>query len=139
MVSSSTGPLLSVIDQLGLSPAERAAARKQGFVSAEVRSPQCTVYKLRFRHDGRQRVRYLGVDAAVAERLRQELVELQRPVVLRRQLRALTASIPSAIRRANQLLLPLVEQAGYHFHGRQIRKCRATRDVKAEFSFDRTK
>src|SRR5256885_3352521 len=74
---------------LGLSTAEYQALTEQGFVAAERRQHNGRVcgpyYKLRWRLNGRQKVRYLGRDHGHAERVRAALADLQRPAHLLRQ------------------------------------------------------
>jgi hypothetical protein len=108
--------------QLGLVPEEVLALRKQGFVSGEKRGPGHTCYKLRFRFAGRQRVRALGGDAAVAERVRQELAELQASTRLDRELAQLTRKAKRMLREARQRLEPLLREEGFAFHGLAVRR-----------------
>ena len=53
---------------LPLTDVEHAALVRQGSVSAEPRHRRSTVYKLRFRLDGRQVVKYLGIILPIPSR-----------------------------------------------------------------------
>jgi hypothetical protein len=64
---------------LRLSPGDRTALARQGFVSTEFREGRRPFYKLRWRRGGRQHTRYLGQEPARAERVRAALDRLQRP------------------------------------------------------------
>ena len=66
---------------LRLTAADRNALARQGAVVAEYRSRQGRrwgpYFKLRWRHDGRQQVRYLGRDPALAKSIRAKEVVMQ--------------------------------------------------------------
>lgn len=117
----------SILARLALTPTELAAVKQQGFISREQRSPENIVFKLRFRLNGRQRVKYVG-DAAAAEALRQELRKLQHPHVLLKNLRAVSRAARKICRQEKLRLVPLVEQLGLKFHGRAVRRPRRTSD-----------
>ena len=113
-------PLLS---RLGLSVEEIAALRRQGFVSRDQRRGR-TLFKLRFRmpSDGRQYVRYLGGDPAVAEAVRQELAQIQRVRRLDLELGKLRRKIAESLRCRWKCAAPQFKPLGCHFHGRTIRQ-----------------
>jgi hypothetical protein len=115
-------PLLS---RLGLSVEEIAALRRQGFVSREQRRGR-TLFKLRFRMppDGRQHVRYLGVNPAVAEAVRRELAQMQRVRRLDLELGKLRRKIAEELRDRWKSAAPQFKRMGYQFHGRTIRQVR---------------
>jgi hypothetical protein len=113
------------LGDLELSSAEINALRRQGFVSPERRRGRL-IYKLRFRAPGgkRQQVRYLTNNPAVAEAVRQELAELQRVRKLDRQLGSLAREIGRKLGQVKEKLQLPLAPAGYHFHGRAIRRRR---------------
>ncbi len=109
---------------LPLTDVEHAALVRQGSVSAEPRHRRSTVYKLRFRLDGRQVVKYLGTDPAAAAVVRRELEQLQRAVRTRAASRRLVRSARALLRDNKQMLRPELERAGFHFHGHAVRRRR---------------
>ena len=113
-----------ILAQVGLTPAESTALKSQGFVSAETRGQRCTVYKLRFRIDGRQRVLYLGTNPLVADAVRAALRSLQKARRTRRNLRALIDQANRLLRESKSQLLADAKQEGYRFHGRALRRPR---------------
>lgn len=113
----------SAFGQLGLTTEEIASLKRQGFVSVEIRGG-CTIYKLRFRVDRRQRVRYLGTDPMMADAVRQELDQLRQQTQLDRRLRNQNQEIDRFLRESKRRLEPLAAQAGLKFHGRMLRRPR---------------
>lgn len=95
-----------------------------------------TIYKLRFRVEGRQRVVYLGTDPARVQRIKCELEELQHRVRTARELRKLSRQAKDAMRASRRQLAPLLEQAGFHFHGIEIRETRRPRTSGASEATD---
>lgn len=85
------------------------------------------MFKLRFRLQGRQKVKYLGCDAKRAAEIQGELDELQQSRHYDRRLRALTRSASEQLREAKQRLEPLLEGTGWKFHGRAVRRTRRKR------------
>ena len=88
MTEWSTSAEFPLLNQLPLSDEELSALSRQGFVHRERRGAK-TVFRLRFRVDGRQRVRY--VRPRDAEALEAELALLQREVRARRRLTGVAA------------------------------------------------
>jgi hypothetical protein len=84
---------------------------------------RCTLYKLRFRVAGRQRVRYLGTDAAAAAAIARELAGLHVQRWLARRGRCLRRQARRLLRQARHRLGPLLLARGYRFHGLTIRRC----------------
>ncbi len=111
--------------RLQLAPAEVAALTQQGFVSSERRGPNSLVYKLRYRLQGRQRVRYLGTCALTARAIEQELQQLQRTRHERRQLLQLHALMRRQLKAGKAALRPLLQSAGFAFHGFAVRRKRS--------------
>ena len=107
---------------LALSPDQRRALSRQGFVAAEYRGTNGRYFKLRFRYQGRQAVRYLGTNREVADRIQRELVELQAGTRLDRTLARLAREVQEALRRTKRRLEPYVEDIGYRFHGFELRR-----------------
>ncbi len=106
---------------LGLTDSELAALRAQGFVSCDPRPNKKPAFKLRFRYRGRQRVVYIGTDAARGDAIQAGLAQWQH-----RRRNALECS--HIVRAAGETLRAIKKQlvghlaaAGYRFHGREIR------------------
>ncbi len=116
-----------LLARLALTPAELAAIRRQGFVGCERRRGR-VIFKLRFRMppEGKQCVRYLGRDPAMAEALRQELAQIQMIRRLDRELRKLNRQIGRKLRSGKERVAGQLEQAGFHFHGSAIRRKRVS-------------
>jgi hypothetical protein len=113
-----------VLNRLAPSKEELGALTQQGFVSCENRGGK-SVFRLRYRVHGRQRVRYVSPRDAGA--LEAELELLQRRIRSHRRLTGLAALAHMALRQRRSMLAPLVEVRGYHFHGHQIRRSRNTK------------
>ena len=118
------GPVSSIFSGMGLTPAEITAVKSQGFVTAELRGQTCTVYKMRFRIAGRQRVLYLGTDPLVADAVREELQRLQKSRHTRRNMQALIRQANRLLRDSKSELLADAKQEGYRFHGLALRRPR---------------
>jgi hypothetical protein len=106
---------------LALSQEELRALARQGFVAVEYRGHRGPFYKLRFRVDGRQAVKYLGQDVRFAARIRHELASLQarRRHVL--ELRRMSAEARKLLRETKRDLSGQFKEAGFTFHGLEIR------------------
>jgi hypothetical protein len=127
---------VSVLASLGLTNDQIAALTKQGSICADVRSDGQVYYKLRFRLDGRQHVRYLGNVSEFVERVRAELGRLQHRARLRQQLGQLTRAAGRNLRAAKSRLEPLLGDAGFAFHGMAVRKRRsASRKIRTDNPF----
>ena len=101
---------------LELTAVEHAALARQGSVAAETRGPS-RYYKLRFRVEGRQQVRYLGKDPSVAKAIARELKSWQTGRQLGVVLGRLAKRARARLRAARAQLAPLLEQDGLWFHG----------------------
>jgi hypothetical protein len=112
------------LDELGLSASDQAALARQGFISREIRGSRSAIYKLRFRVDGRQRVRYLGTDASGIRRVQEALHELQEDRRLERALSRRHRDVAQLLRENKRRLAAPVAVAGFRFHGRAIRRPR---------------
>lgn len=110
---------------LRLDPGHWEALAQQGFVAGEQRG-QRTYFKLRFRSEGRQVVRYLG-DADRAEAVKAELKRLQQKTKTLRVLKARTKFANQKLREAKLALEPVLEARGFQFHGYAIRRPRTRR------------
>jgi hypothetical protein len=109
------------LSRLVLSDEEIGALARQGFIRSETRRSK-TIFRLRYRVNGRQRARYVSPrDAAAIEA---ELALLQRLVRARRRLNGLATLARKVLGHRRSTLAPLVEARGYHFHGHQIRRLR---------------
>ena len=106
---------------LKLQVGDRDELRRQGFVSREVRK-EASYFKLRFRRHGRQVVIGLGHDPQLAERIGRELAELQANRRLEREQTRLICAARDLLRRAKRALEPALRDAGFGFHGYEIRR-----------------
>ena len=137
-VDGSAPQSFPALRQLGLADADLAVLQRQGFVAAEGRKP--TRYKLRYRRDGRQRIRYLGSQAEFVAQVRRELSQLQSPMRQARALRRSLRTASRALRKAKRSLLPVLAATGHAYHGLIIRRRRVAppemeRRVLAELFF----
>jgi hypothetical protein len=112
------------IARLDLTDEELAGLRRQGFVSQECRCGRA-YFKLRFRtSSGKQCARYLGLDPALAGRVKQELTEFQAARRMERELRKLSQQAGEKLRVCKEKLAAQLDHAGFHFHGLSIRRTR---------------
>jgi hypothetical protein len=114
----------SALARLGLGAEELAALAKQGSICAEHRHGGRVRYKLYFRVGTRQRVRCLGRALPFVERVRAELAQLQQRARLRQELGHLVRAAKHKLRATKRQLEPLLEDAGFTFHGLAVRRPR---------------
>jgi hypothetical protein len=107
---------------LGLREEELNALVRQGFLSAEKRR-DATYYKLRFRVDGHQQVRY--VKSELVPTIRNELTRLQTFSRCRRELRELQRASVERFKQMKAQLDAVLEGKGFRRHGYAFRKTRA--------------
>jgi hypothetical protein len=93
----------------------------QGFLSRETRRGK-DYFKLRFRRDGNQHVKYVSAGQAAAVHV--ELEELQGAIRLKRNLAAATRAARQALRQTKRNLQPVLTTCGLAFHGLAIRRRR---------------
>ena len=105
---------------LRLTPDELEELSRQGFVCEERRGKR-KYYKLRFRSDGKQIVRYLG-DAERAATIEKELSILQNESTVLRNLDAKMKIASKMLREAKTLMEPVLNANGFVFHGFAIRQ-----------------
>ena len=118
--------MTTYIDKLNLTPEEMAALRRQGCVSRERRRGRA-LFKLRFRMPpGKQCVRYLGFDPAAAEVVQKEVCALQTARRMNRELSKLVKEAGRKLQSSKATLAPALAEAGYYFHGRSVRRKRAS-------------
>ncbi len=103
---------------------------RQGFVAGQ-RQGGRVYFRLHWRHEGRQHVRYIG-SAELAAAVRKELDVLQRDVRTERLLTARTRAATKAIREAKRRLAPVLAAHGYTFHGLAIRRPRRRRSENSK-------
>jgi hypothetical protein len=120
-IQSSLGERFPILSRMRLNPDEWQALSRQGFVHSEQRGAK-TVCRLRFRAQGRQRVRYVRRDDFAS--LEEELAELQKHVRARRHLNLLTPLARAALRASRAARAPILEASGHRFHGYTIRRRR---------------
>ena len=111
------------VEGIALNAAELIALRRQGFISRETRG-RSTIFKLRFRMNGQQRVRYLGTDERRIAAIQAALNKLQAGRALDRRLRDLEQQARERLKDSKQRLFPVMKAAGWRFHGRAIRRMR---------------
>ncbi len=80
-------------------------------------------FKLRFRRNGKQVVRYVG-NADRAAAVESELSDLQYEATVMRELKARAKIARSMLREAKMLIEPTLEANGFTFHGLAIRQPR---------------
>ena len=119
-------PTEAVFAALGLCEEAIAALQHQGYVTSEKRRKTSVVFKLRYRLHGQQRVCYIGTDPLFAATIVQALDVHQRMRQIEATLRTLAAQSRRSLRENKQKLAPLVEQAGWKFHGRDLRRPRGS-------------
>ena len=110
-----------ILAALGLSDEALCALRRQGFVAGENRGQRGPIFKLRFRLAGRQMVRYIGQDAALAAQLQLELQAWQAARKADLELAQLNAAARKMMREARRELSSQLAEAGFRFHGMAIR------------------
>ena len=110
--------------EFGVNAADQAALARRGFVSREIRGRGTTVFKLRFRRDGRQRVHYLGTDAGGVRRVQEALRELQEERRIELDMGRLHRDAAKLLRDGKRLLEEPLAAVGLRFHGRSIRRPR---------------
>lgn len=110
------------LSDLALTPEDYRTLRRQGSVCSEGRRGTI-YYKLRFRTaDGRQRVRYLGSDPAVAESIRCELRQLQTYRRCRTELSRRHREARMLLRQVKRNLAEVIATGGFYCHGFAIRR-----------------
>lgn len=77
---------------LGFTEDDVELLRKQGHVCVEHRPGRRPIHRVRFRRGTRQVTRYVGVDAVLAQQVREEIAALQASRTADRQLRRLVRS-----------------------------------------------
>ena len=108
--------------RLRLTEEHLRSLRRQGFVCQEDRGRERIYFKLRFRHAGRQVVRYIGKDPALAGQIQAELEELQQVKRLNCKLARLQRRARKTLRDSKARLVPILDGAGFAFHGLAIRE-----------------
>lgn len=123
---------LPALAALGLSANEIDALSYQGTICREARLPDRTYAKLRYRIDGKQRVKYLGRDEAFVSMVEKELAALQARSQAHRELVRLAQEAEALLRSLKPRLESLLNEHGYVFHGRAIRKPRGQSPLALE-------
>ena len=114
--------------ELGLTQVDLDALARQGFVAPEKGCSGHRRFKLRFRMDGKQVVRYIGTDPIRAARIERELEILQCEHRSDRQLQRQLRMARAALRESKRILAPVLQEMGYQYHGYAIRRPRACVD-----------
>ena len=112
--------------QLGLTPTEFEAIKTQGHVSHERRGNR-QVFKLRFRVDGKQCVRYVASDPGRALEVARELAALQHGRQTDLALYRTTKRAAQMLRESKKKLEPILAEHGLHFYGYEVRRRRPHR------------
>ena len=110
---------------LRISEKQRETLRTQGFIACERRGSNQSVYKLRFRHHGKQHVRCLGNDPDFVADVQRELDRLQSLHRKLRRLDAISRTANEELRDTKRIITPLLENREMHFHGLAIRRSKA--------------
>jgi len=105
-------------------PAEDAPLlARQGFVSRSRLRSGSMCHKLRYRNaQGRQQVRYLGVDPSLAAAVADELARRQFRRRRHRQLRSALRRAGQALRASKRRLAPMLAAEGWRYHGYALRR-----------------
>jgi hypothetical protein len=123
----SRGPF-SLLAELGLTDEDVLALANQGFLTAEYRDYCGTrlgpYFKLRWRSNGRQRVKYLGRDVNRAEVISNAIANLREGKRIQEQLAELVAEARQSLRRAKQAMDTTMANQDRYFHGFTGRKKR---------------
>jgi hypothetical protein len=120
-------PEFTNLAKLGFAPEEiQSLFSREGFLHAESRGGR-TYYKLRYRRDGRQRVKYVA--AVLVPAIRAELQALQQNLQLRREIAALERHARRVLRDVKRTLQPVLGPE-FRFHGQAIRQRRIPAHVQ---------
>jgi hypothetical protein len=122
--TSTSPPALAALSALTLSAEELAAVQRGGSVSRKPRGRHGFVFLLRFQLNGKQKAAYVGTDPALAKKIQAAIEDLQRPRKLLQRLRKRIQEVRQYLASIKPLMEPHVLAAGYHFHGRTIRRLR---------------
>ena len=117
------------LQTIGFQAEEIAALKRKGTITQERRGRDTIIFKLRYRMEGRQRVKYLGSDRRVVEQIRAELHDLQAAHRRHRRLRRLETQARTLLQDTKLRLEAPLKQAGLKFHGRAIRRPRNQNEV----------
>jgi hypothetical protein len=123
--SKPTKPTITCLADLALTPEDLGGLTRQGFVSREFRGTRGPYFKLRFRSRGQQKVRCLGQDQVLVERIERELFELQNAHRQVQELGRLAVQSRQVLRATKAALKDTVESAGFRFHGFAVRRSRS--------------
>jgi hypothetical protein len=109
-----------------LGPEDRDSLARQGWISEQVRSSGARTFKLRWRVEGRQRVRYLGSDPAFAAHVRAILIDMQCARRTERQFAELLGQARRQLAHVKRQLAPELAARGYAYHGYTARRTRTS-------------
>jgi hypothetical protein len=112
----------SVLARLRLSAEELQGLSTQGFVAAEYRGERGPFFKLRFRLNGRQQVRYIGKDEHLAAQVSRELLTLQSDRRYDLELARLVREARLVLKQTKQTMAADANGLRMPFHGLQIRE-----------------
>lgn len=112
--------LCPALNALGLDRTQLASLARQGTLRAEGLDKR--TFKLRFRHQGRRVVRYVGIDPDLVARVEAELNELQAELRIGREARRVTRRAREYLREIKSCLTPALAELGFHYHGNEIRR-----------------
>ena len=129
MVSSSFDPW-SFLMALGLSRDEVECMEQQGFVAVEHRAYKGTrlgpYFRLRWRMNGRQRVKSLGLDAELAVAVVNAIAQLQKKKALTHFLKRMLLEARRGLKLAKKDLQATMAATGRYYHGFTARKRRTS-------------
>jgi hypothetical protein len=100
------------------------ALRRQGVVVAKPRGRNRYAYYMRFRVDGRERSRYLGVDASRAAAIGAALSDFQRSRRAQLELKRASSEAWQLLALTKQRLARAMQGSEFYFHGQRIRRRR---------------
>ena len=126
----------SLLAELGLTDEDVLSLVHQGFLTAEYRNYGGArlgpYFKLRWRSNGRQRVKYLGRDVNRAEAVSDAINSLREGKRRQDRLTALVADARKSLRRAKQAMNAAMANQGRYFHGFAVRKRKAGSAAKPD-------
>ena len=118
----------AVLTRLGLNEDDVEALALQGFVAAEDRQYRGArlgpYFKLRWRMHGRQRTKYLGRDAQLAEVVANAIADLQRENLLAREVARMMTAARKSLQETKKQMAKVMANRGRYYHGYTCRKRR---------------
>lgn len=122
-------PSIRIWQGLRLTQEELCAIRHTGYIIAEQRGRKVR-YRLRFRIGPRLHSRCLGSDPATVAHLRAALAQLRAETEAWRAVAEILRRGARFIKQISVHFTPALEDAGYHLHGRTVRRKRLASSIQ---------